>query len=469
MVRRHEVQLSISQLILYGVVVPEPESLMDPVLRRIDELLEDESLVDEVLRALRGRYPHSARRGRRGTPAEVVLRLLVLKHLRQWSYDQLEREVQGSLVYRRFCRIDGGKVPDAKTMVRLGQLLDGGVLRGLFDRVVSMAVDKKVTAGRRMRIDTTVVEANIHYPTDSGLCEDVVRVLRRGLKGLLDAGVKLAFRLHSVKRSVSRRMREIGRALKIRDRDARSRALVKPYKGLLRVTGRLVRQAERASEAARRQMSRMNEQARAAAAVVLAELSKMIPRARQVVRQTRARIVRGVTDSKGKLVSIFEPHAQILRRGKAHKPTEFGLMVKVQESENGIVTDIDLVPEAADAPLLVPAVERHIRVFGHAPSTAATDRGFYSGEGEKRIRELGVRRAVIPKPGHRSDERIEYERQRWFRRGRSWRMGGEARISRLKHCFDMGRSRYRGEVGMKRTVLWAAIANDLAAVATRCR
>lgn len=469
MIRRHEAQLSIGQLILYGVVVPEPESLMDPVVRHVDLLLEDEALVDMVLGVLRLRFPQSARRGRRGTPAEVVLRMLALKHLRQWSYAELEREVNGSLVYRRFCRIDGGKVPDEKTMVRLGQLLDAAVLRELFDRIVGLAVEKKVTAGRRMRIDTTVVEANIRYPTDSGLCEDVVRVLRRGLTRLAEVGVKLGSKLRSVRRSMSRRMREIGRALRVRDKEARKRALDKPYRGVLRITGRLVRQAERASQSARKQMKRLNDEARAAASMLLEEIEKMIPRARQVLRQTRARIRDGVTDSKGKLVSIFEPHAQILRRGKLHKPTEFGMLVKVQEAEGGIVTDVGLVRDKADAPLLVPAVERHIKVFGHAPGTAATDRGFYSGEGERKIRELGVRRAVIPKPGHRSDKRVEHERQRWFRRGRAWRVGGEARISRLKHCFGMHRSRYRGEDGMGRTVFWAAIANNLAAVAATIR
>jgi IS5 family transposase len=442
---------------------------MDPVLRGVDVLLEDEELVDHVLAALRRRFPQSARRGRRGTPAVVALRMLALKHLRQWSYAELEREVNGSLVYRRFCRIDGGKVPDEKTMVRLGQLLDASVLRELFDRIVGLAVEKKVTAGRRMRIDTTVVEANIRYPTDSGLCEDVVRVLRRGLTRLAEVGVKLGFRLRSVGRSMARRMREIGRALRIRDREARHRALDKPYRGVLRITGRLVRQAERASRATRQQMKRLNDEARAAASVLLAEIEKMVPRARQVLRQTRARIMRGVTDSKGKLISIFEPHSQILRRGKLHKPTEFGMMARVQEAEGGIVTDVGLVPDKADAPLLVPAVERHIRIFGRAPRTAATDRGFYSGEGERKIRELGVRRAVIPKPGHRTDKRIEHERQRWFRRGRAWRVGGEARISRLKHCFGMHRSRYRGEDGMGRTVFWAAIANNLAAVAATIR
>src|SRR5438105_854784 len=125
MVPRRQAQMSLGQVLLFGVAVPKLEDLMDPQLRRIDVALEDPALVDAVVAAMRQRFPESKRRGRPGTPAEVALRLLVLKHLRSWSYEQLEWEVAGNLVYRHFCRIHAGKVPDAKTMVRLGLLLDG--------------------------------------------------------------------------------------------------------------------------------------------------------------------------------------------------------------------------------------------------------------------------------------------------------------------------------------------------------
>ncbi len=135
---------------LFGA--PDPRKLMEPKLRVVDELLNDDALIDGVLEAMRGRFAQSGRRGRYGTPAEVALRMLVLKHLKSWSYEQLEWEVTGNLVYRHFCRIDGGKVPDAKTMVRLGQLLEGDALRGLFDRVVQLAAKRRVTRGRKMRV-----------------------------------------------------------------------------------------------------------------------------------------------------------------------------------------------------------------------------------------------------------------------------------------------------------------------------
>lgn len=467
MIQRQYAQLTLAQVVLYGVIV-EPEALMEPALRRIDDALNDERLVDEVLEVLKHRRPQSAGRGRPGTPAEVVLRMLVLKHYKAWTYADLQWEVTGNLVYRRFCRIDGERVPHAKTMVRLGQLLDGNALHRLLEHITTIGIERGVTRGRKMRVDTTVVEAAIRYPTDSGLCQDVVRVLGRATTRLAEAGVKLSFVLRRVGRSVSRRLSEIGQALRLRG-DATKQALVKPYRGLLRITGRLIRQATQAVVNAQQQSEKLPEAARRTVARLVTELETMLPRARQVVRQTRDRIFRGITDSAAKIISIFEPHAQILRRGKLHKPTEFGMLVKVQEAEGGLVTDVALVPEKADAPLLVPSVERHIELFGHPPQVVATDRGFFSTEGERRLVELGVKHPVIPKPGYRSAKRIQHERQRWFRRARAWRAGGEARISRLKNHFGMTRSPYRGKSGLARTVYWAAISNNLAAIATRSR
>jgi IS5 family transposase len=460
--KRRRGQVSFDDWFAFGGI-PKPETLMDPVLKRIDELLDDEALVDDVFAVLAKRHEASARTGRPSAPAEVVLRLLVLKHLRDWSYEQLQWEVTGNYVYRRFSRIDGGAVPDAKTMVRYGQLLDGDVLKRVFDRVVELAKVRRVTAGRRMRIDTTVVEAPIHYPTDSALLADATRVLSREIAKLEEGGTKLPFVRTDVRRSLARRLLEIGYALRKRGDETRA-AIVKPYRRLLRVTARITRQAARARRAALGAMKKARSRRRRALERAVRKLDLFIPRAQQVIRQTRARILRGVANSEGKLLSIFEPEARILRRGKLHKPTEFGALVRVQEAEGGVVTDIGVVDGHRDSDLLVPAVERHIEVFGKAPTMAATDRGFYSGVAVKRIEELGVRRAVIPFPGSRSATRVAHEHQRWFRRGRAWRAGCEARISRLKRSFGMARSRYRGPSGTPRTAYWAAISNNLVAI-----
>ena len=433
---------------------------MDPALRRIDEVLEDEALIDGVLDAMRGRFPKSGQRGRYGTPAEVAVRMLVLKHLKDWSYEQLQWEVTGNLVYRYFCRIDGGKVPDAKTMVRLGQLLDGEMLRPLFDRIVKLAVQRRVTRGRKMRVDTTVVETPVRHPSDSRLCEDVTQVLCREVERARSQGVAAPRGFRNVRRSVGRRQREITQiSRRPLGRDAKRRALRRPYSRLLAITRRVLRHAEQVVRRARRRWQTLCGRARRG----VQTMRRTIELGRRVIAQTKLRVFKGITDSATKIVSIFEPQTRILRRGKVHKPTEFGHMVKVQEAEGGIVTDIAVVTEH-DSKLLVPSVQHHKRVFGRVPRVVATDRGFFSLDNVRDVATMGVRCVAVPKHGHRSPDWIALEHKRSFRRARAWRAGGEARIARLKHTFGMHRTRYRGSGGVARSAYWAGIANNLMAI-----
>lgn len=192
-------------------------------------------------------------------------------------------------------------------------------------------------------------------------------------------------------------------------------------------------------------------------------MQQMIVLGRRVVAQTKLRIFKGITKSALKIVSVFEPDTKILRRGKVHKPTEYGQMVKVQEAEGGIVTDIAVVSEY-DSKLLVPSVEHHRQVFGRVPQVVATDRGFFSLDNIRDVATMGVRCVAVPKPGYRSPGWLARERTRPFRRARAWRAGGEARIARLKHTFGMHRTRYRGESGVARCAYWAGISNNLMAI-----
>src|ERR671919_3235033 len=167
---------------LFEVLLPDWHKLWPDWLRKIDTLLEDEAVIETVARGLEARWPQSRRRGRPGTPAEVVLRMLILKHLFDWSYDDLEREVRANLVYRAFTRIDAGDVPDAKTILKIARALGPEIVEQLHRQVVDVAKRAGVTHGRRFRIDTTVVETNVHYPTDSTLLQDGVRVLTRTMQ-----------------------------------------------------------------------------------------------------------------------------------------------------------------------------------------------------------------------------------------------------------------------------------------------
>src|SRR6266702_8791296 len=320
-IRRKHVQRSV-----FEVLLPDGDKLWDPVLRRIDEVLEDEDLVDLVVAALGRRRPGSRRRGRPGTPAEVALRMLVLKHLYDWSFDECEREVRGSLVYRAFCRIDGERVPDAKTLIRLAHLLDEAVLKEVLARLVALGRAQHLIRGRRLRVDTTVVETNIHYPTDSTLLADGVRVLTRTVRQL---GAPVRERSRSIARRVceiAQRSRTTGGrtspALRERTR-ARMKIL---YQGLLRITRGVVRDAvavvRRLPARPRPRVQPLVERLHATLAVV-----------RQILAQTRARVLRGDTHYPHKVVSVFEPHTEILRKGKLAKPTEFGRLVKIQEAE----------------------------------------------------------------------------------------------------------------------------------------
>jgi len=154
-----------------GLIEEEIEDLWEPWMRQADKVLEDEQLLTAVYEALVRRHPRSRTRGRLGAPAEIVLRMLLLKHIRNWSFNVVEREVRANLLYREFTRVGGGKVPDAKALGRQARALGPDVIKQLHQRIVKLAVRNKVVQGRKMRVDTTVVETNIHYRMSSkGWC-----------------------------------------------------------------------------------------------------------------------------------------------------------------------------------------------------------------------------------------------------------------------------------------------------------
>ena len=229
-----------------GLIAEEISDLREGWMQRADAVLADEDIVSIVYDALGRRHPKSRSRGRRGVPAETVLRLLVLKHLRNWSYETLEREVRANLVYRDFTRVGAGKVPDAKTMGRWGVALGPQPIKQIHERIVKIAVKNGVTEGKRMRVDTTVVEANIHHPTDSTLLGDGVRVLTRTMKKITTIAGAVGTKLRDRTRSVKFRILEIGRTVRARgavDRDK----LKGLYEQLLNTTSRVVGQAKRFS------------------------------------------------------------------------------------------------------------------------------------------------------------------------------------------------------------------------------
>src|SRR5271167_528407 len=207
-----------------------------------DQVLDDDQLLWTVYEALAQRRPKSRTRGRQGTPAEVVLRLLLLKHIRNWSYEVLEREVRANLVYRSFTRVGGAKVPDDTVMNKWALALGPEVIEKLHQRVVTIAQEQKVVEGRKMRVDTTVVETNIHYPTDSSLLGDGVRVLTRAMKRVAALAGEVGTKLRDRSRSVKLRVLEIARAARSKHSASQTK-LKEAYVQLLDITSRVVGQA----------------------------------------------------------------------------------------------------------------------------------------------------------------------------------------------------------------------------------
>ncbi|MGH8856993.1 MAG: ISNCY family transposase [Polaromonas sp.] len=445
-----------------GFFAEEAQQWMEAWMRRADELLEDEALLDSVYEAQGRRRPKSRQRGRKQTPAEVALRLAVLKHVRNWSFEETEREVRANVVYRQFTRIGAEKVPDAKTMGRLVQALGPEVVQQIHQRLVEVAQEKKVVRGRKLRVDTTVVETNIHYPTDSGLLGDGARVLTRTMKKITALTTKAGTRLRDRMRSIGRRVMDIARTSRSKGPQVQEK-MKQSYRRLLTATRQVVNQAKRFRAEIASGVKRAAERNQKAVLQVLRkELETMLPRVQQVIRQTKARVLGGDVHAPGKLVSVFEPSTEVIRKGKASKPNEFGKMVKIQEAENQIITGYQVYAERpSDSDLLVAAVEAHQQQLGRVPDLVAADAGFFSAQNERDVQEMGVKRVSVPSRNTKSAERRQLQKKRWFRKGQKWRTGCEGRISLLKRRHGLNRCRYRGDAGMHRWVGLGVIADNL--------
>ena len=445
-----------------GFVAECVADLQEAWMRHADTILADDALVAAVYEALGRRHPKSRTRGRRAAPAEMVLRLLVLKHLRHWSYAILEREVRANLVYRDFTRIGGGKVPDAKTMGRWGVAVGPAVIEALHGRLIAIARQLQVVAGRKMRLDTTVVETNIHYPTDSSLLGDGVRVLTRTMKKVAAIAGHVGATLRDRRRSVKHRLLEIGRIARSKGAQRQER-LTLAYRRLLSATSRVVGQAKRFAREIAAGVKRSGDVLQQAALDGWRqELDTFVPRVQQVMRQTRARIFGGDTHVEDKLLSLFEPSTEVIRKGKAGKPNEFGKMVKLQEAEQQIITAYVVYHQRpSDSDLLIPALDTHAETFGCVPRLVAGDAAFYSGTNEATAHAKGVTRVCIPNRSTKSAERKREQKKRWFKNGQKWRTGCEGRISVVKRRHGLTRCRYKGDDGMKRWVGLGVIADNL--------
>lgn len=308
-----------------------------------------------------------------------------------------------------------------------------------------------------MRVDTTVVETNIHYPTDSSLLSDGARVLTRSMKKIERQAGKLKRKVRDRTRSVNKRVRAIAMASRQTAVGSEERRK-KQYRELLRYSRQIVNHSRRVVQEVE-QMSAWRKKELRRLTDNLSSMAKLVG---QVVKQTKVRVFQGITQMPGKVVSLFEPHTEIIRKGKASKPTEFGKLVQLQEAENQIITHYEVFEERpSDRELLLSSVEAHISQLGRVPHLVTADAGFYSQVQERAVQEQGVRWVAVPNRNTTSAERKQMERRRWFKKAQRWRTGCEGRSSVLKRRHGLTRCRYRGVEGIKRWVGFGVLADSL--------
>jgi IS5 family transposase len=308
------------------------------------------------------------------------------------------------------------------------------------------------------------VESNVHYPTDSSLLGDGIRVLSRSLERIAAECKDGALNVVHHGRAVKYRLLEIGRAAKSLT-DANKQRMRDSYKKLVGLTRGVMRQASEVLQRWRKgRLKVVGKLLRVEAQI--GQLRHFLPLVEKVITQTKERVWGGNCHVEGKVLSLFEPHTEVIRKGKAHKPNEFGRLVRIDEVENGIVSGYQvLTGNPADPTSWMPAIEQHQACFGRAPEMATGDRGFFSDKNQRAAQNLGVKKVALPGRGRLSVKRAKKQKERWFRRALRWRAGCEATISTLKHPFSMLRATYKTDPGFQRYVGWCVITKNLFSIA----
>jgi IS5 family transposase len=432
---------------------------MDPILAKIDQILEDDSLFRLIRDDLGRRYRWTLITGRNSTPVEVILRMLVIKRLYSFSYEETERAVSDSLILRQFCRVYLNMVPDDTTLIKWANLVKPETLEKFNDRITVLAVQLKVTEGRKLRTDGTAVETNIHPPSDSRQLADSVRVLARTIeraRSVLDQTSESSLdAFQNYTRAAKTKAHQISETLRKRTDQAKE-AGQQAYAELIEMTRQTVKGARQTAEQLERRTDKTAQH-------LARTLRTFIPRAEQVIHQTQRRIIQKETvPATDKLVSIFEPHTDIIVRGKENHPVEYGHKVWLNEVDGGIVNHYRVLKgNPSDNLQWVPSLHAHIKTFKKPPEQASADRGLYSQTNEQAARQLGVEKIILPKGGYRSKKRREYENQEWFILGRCWHAGVEGRISVLKRAHGLRRCLNHGSPGFERWVGWGIITGNL--------
>ncbi|MGH3674285.1 MAG: ISNCY family transposase [Mycobacterium sp.] len=447
------------------------EAVLPPELLRLpDELARIDGLLDDPVFFAPFEPFFDPRVGRPSTPMETYLRLMFLKFRYRLGYESLCREVGDSITWRRFCRIAlDGAVPHPTTLMKLTTRCGSTAVEGLNEALLAKAAEAKMLRTSRVRADTTVIPANVCYPTDSGLLAKAIRRIGHTGRRIRAAGGAVRTRVRDRSRAAGKRAH--GVAAKLRSRSQLGRDQVKD--GVLVMTGELadlaqaaVGDAHRLLNNARRALRRAQLKAaeRAEAGVrdpaagrrrgrlarAVGDLSKLLEATTRIIGQTRQRIAGTTPEGASRVVSLHDQQARPIAKGRLGKPVEFGYKAQFVDNDDGVVLDHDVnAGNPPDAPQLAPAVERIKDRNGRPPRTVTADRGYGEAAVDTELTNLGVRNVVIPRKGRPGAARRRVEHSPAFRRTIKWRTGCEGRISTLKRGYGCDRTRLDNLEGAK--------------------
>lgn len=393
----------------------------------IDQVLENEEIIIELSKD----FPDAAT-GRNRTPVEQTLRFLVLKHQRGLDYRTLARTIKVNLEDRWFCKVSGNQTPCFKTLQNQISQISEKTIKAINDRIMREAVKRKLTKGKKMRVDSTVTESNIHYPTDSSLIIDGIKKITKTLTKLkiIPQGYR-AFKRKirqqiNIIRTIGRKNKEV--------REKVIKEIVKMGKTVINKVKHFKRKS-------------------------ITETRKILEK---IVKQTE--LVLQEINPKNRIVSIYDLNARPILKGKVNKPCEFGQEVQVQEDEH-FITNWEINNQSSDTGFFSKAIGKHKEMFHKPPNTIATDRGYWSLDNKEYAEKAGVKNIAIPKKGKLNNIEKEFQNTIQFKKAQRFRAGSEAKISLLKRKYGLGRCGYRGNAGMTRWVSSGILACNLITMA----
>ena len=450
---------------LWDAILPSELLVLPAELARVDALLDDPMFFAPF------EAYFDARMGRPSIPMETYLRLMFLKFRYRLGYELLCREVGDSISWQRFCRIPLGiRVPHPTTLMKITSRCGDDAVAGLNEALLAKAAAGKLLRTNKVRADTTVVEADVGYPTDSGLLAKAVGSMARSVARIKAAGGATRTRTRDRRRSAGGRARSIASKLRLRGQQQRDQAQA----AVQRITGELadiaqacLREAVAVVRNAKRALRSATGTRKGRLTQAINHLDALMTRTQQVVTQTRSRLNGVMPESATRVVSLHDVDARPIRKGRLGKPVEFGYKAQIVDNADGVILDHTVeIGNPTDAPQLAPAIDRITRRAGRSPRAVTADRGYGYASVERDLHELGVRNVAIPRVSKPGAARREFERRRSFRNKVKWRTGSEGRINHLKRSYGWNRTHLTGLNGARTWCGHGVFAHNLVKIST---